>query len=178
MDQAILRHALQNALKYSGRASADAIIGKILKETPERKSDLKALQKEVLEAVETVNRMGRDEKEHSLAELGAPGVKKTERDIFGFMDIKGRVVSAFPPGPEKYPHIGHAKALILNHMLARRHLGRFILRFEDTNPVLVEEKFYSIMQDDFRWLGVDWDELVYASDHMELFYRHAQALIE
>src|SRR5690606_138516 len=117
-----------------------------------------------------------ENQEELLLKLEPNALEKKEhkQDLFGFLKInpEEKVISAFPPGPEKYPHIGHAKALILNYMLAKQHNGKFILRFEDTNPTLVKEEFYKIMQEDFKWLGVTWDELTYASDYMDLYYKH------
>ena len=81
-------------------------------------------------------------------------------------------------GPEKYPHIGHAKALLANYELAKQHNGKFVLRFEDTNPRLVKKEFYKIMLENFEWLGVKWDKLDYASDHMEKFYKLCEELIK
>ncbi|MEK6856380.1 MAG: glutamate--tRNA ligase, partial [Nanoarchaeota archaeon] len=104
-------------------------------------------------------------------------VKKKERDLFSALKLKSGITTAFPPGPEKYPHLGHAKALIMNYELAKRKKGKFVLRFEDTNPELVKEEYYKIMMENFSWLGVQWDELQYASDHMELFYKYAKQLM-
>ena len=88
------------------------------------------------------------------------------------------MITCFPPGPEKYPHIGHAKSMILNYELAQKYKGKFILRFEDTNPDTVQKEFYKVMQEDFKWLGVKWDKLIYASDYMDKYYKYAEKAIK
>ncbi|HEY9703361.1 MAG TPA: glutamate--tRNA ligase, partial [Allocoleopsis sp.] len=106
--------------------------------------------------------------------------EKEERNIFASLGIKDgeQVVSGFPPGPEKYPHIGHAKACLMNYLLAKQYNGKFLLRFEDTNPDLVKAQFYDIMIENFKWLGVEWNELMYASDYMETYYDYASKAIK
>lgn len=91
--------------------------------------------------------------------------------------VAKRVVTTFPPEPSKYPHIGHAKAMFINLEFARRHNGRFILRFEDTNPELAKEEYYRVHLEDYKWLGAEFDEVAYASAHMDDFYRLAEKFI-
>ena len=181
--------ALENAIKFKGKANPGAIVGKLLAEDPELKKEMKVVQKQIVDIVKDVNSMNPDEqqKEFEKADTSVIEekeiVKKEDRDIFAFLMLdeerkNGEIVTAFPPGPEKYPHIGHAKALLLNYLLAKQYDGRFLLRFEDTNPATVEKKYYDIMLENFKWLGVEWDELLYASDHMELYYESAERLIK
>ena len=88
-----------------------------------------------------------------------------------------QVVTRFPPEPNGYLHIGHAKAVTLNHGFAKTFGGRFNLRFDDTNPEKEEEEFMQAIMDDVRWLGCQWDELRYASDYFDQFYEWALELI-
>jgi glutaminyl-tRNA synthetase len=90
----------------------------------------------------------------------------------------GRVVTRFPPEPNGYLHVGHAKAILLNYGLAQEFGGRFHLRFDDTNPVTEEAEFVESMQADVRWLGCDWGEhLYFASDYFSRLYEWALELI-
>jgi glutaminyl-tRNA synthetase len=90
----------------------------------------------------------------------------------------GAVHTRFPPEPNGYLHIGHAKAMWLNYTLAGQFGGKFNLRFDDTNPAKEEEEYVGAIQDDARWLGCDWeDRLCFASDYFETLYGYAQALI-
>ncbi len=88
------------------------------------------------------------------------------------------IVTRFPPEPNGYLHIGHAKAICLNFGIAREFGGRCHLRFDDTNPVREEQEYIDAIQADVRWLGFDWGEhLHYASDYFEQLYAWAQDLI-
>lgn len=90
----------------------------------------------------------------------------------------GRVVTRFPPEPNGYLHIGHAKALHLNFSIAREFGGRCHLRMDDTNPVTEEVEFIEAIKRDVKWLGYDWGEHFYhASDYFEQMYCFAEALI-
>jgi glutaminyl-tRNA synthetase len=90
----------------------------------------------------------------------------------------GRVVTRFPPEPNGYLHVGHAKSILLNYGVAREFGGRFHLRFDDTNPVTEETEFVDSIQADVRWLGCDWGEhLHFASDYFGQLYEWALELI-
>ena len=91
----------------------------------------------------------------------------------------GRVVTRFPPEPNGYLHIGHAKSICLNFGVAAEHPGGVChLRFDDTNPTREDVEFVDSIQEDVRWLGFDWrDHLYYASDYFEQLYALAEQLI-
>ncbi len=90
----------------------------------------------------------------------------------------GRVVTRFPPEPNGYLHIGHAKSICLNFGIARENGGRCHLRFDDTNPVKEEIEYEQSIMDDVRWMGFDWgNHLYYASDYFEQLYDYAVQLI-
>lgn len=90
-----------------------------------------------------------------------------------------RVVTRFPPEPNGYLHIGHAKSICLNFGLARDYGGQCHLRFDDTNPTREEQEFVDAIQADVRWLGFDWGEhLYFASDYFQTMYDLARGLIE
>jgi glutaminyl-tRNA synthetase len=91
----------------------------------------------------------------------------------------GRVHTRFPPEPNGYLHIGHAKAICLNFGLALGYNGLCNLRFDDTNPVKEEEEYVESMKEDIKWLGFDWgDRLYYASDYFDQLYEYAIRLIK
>jgi len=93
---------------------------------------------------------------------------------------EGRVSTRFPPEPNGYLHIGHAKSICLNFGIAAENAGGLCnLRFDDTNPVKEESEYVESIQSDIRWLGFDWgDRLYYASDYFEQFYQYAVQLIK
>lgn len=91
----------------------------------------------------------------------------------------GRVATRFPPEPNGYLHIGHAKSICLNFGLAREFNGTCNLRFDDTNPSKEETEYVDSIQEDVKWLGFDWEErLFYASDYYEELYNFAVFLIK
>jgi len=90
----------------------------------------------------------------------------------------GRVHTRFPPEPNGYLHIGHAKAIILNYSIAKEFGGKFNLRYDDTNPVKESQEYIDAIREDVRWLGADWeDREFYASDYFEQLYQWAVQLI-
>ena len=88
------------------------------------------------------------------------------------------IVTRFPPEPNGYLHIGHAKSICLNFELADEFNGRTNLRFDDTNPVKEDTEYVESIQEDVRWLGFEWDELRFASDYFEELYERAVLLIK
>jgi glutaminyl-tRNA synthetase len=91
----------------------------------------------------------------------------------------GQVVTRFPPEPNGYLHIGHAKAICIDFQIAREFGGRCNLRFDDTNPVKESQEYVDQIQRDIRWLGFEWgDRIYYASDYFERLYEWAETLIK
>jgi glutaminyl-tRNA synthetase len=90
-----------------------------------------------------------------------------------------RVHTRFPPEPNGYLHIGHAKSICLNHGLAVQYAGKFNLRFDDTNPTKEEQEYVDSIIDDVHWLGADWEErLFYASDYFDQLHAWAVQLVQ
>ncbi len=86
--------------------------------------------------------------------------------------VTGRVITRFPPEPNGYLHIGHAKSICLNFGVAAEFGGVCYLRFDDTNPLKEDEEYVESIQHDVHWLGFDWgDRLTYASDYFEQLLR-------
>src|ERR1700681_3311229 len=112
-----------------------------------------------------------------------PGPSNFIRDIM-IEDLKtnkygGRVQTRFPPEPNGYLHIGHAKSICLNFGLAAQFGGKCNLRFDDTNPTKEDVEYVDSIQTDVRWLGFDWeDRLYYASDYFEQLYQWGEQLIK
>ena len=89
----------------------------------------------------------------------------------------GRVATRFPPEPNGYLHIGHAKSICLNFGVAAEHGGTCNLRFDDTNPTKEDVEYVDAIKEDVAWLGFTWDALLYASDYFEQLYQFAVELI-
>ncbi len=104
--------------------------------------------------------------------------QEIEKD-FELPKLEGRkLASRFPPEPNGYLHIGHAKSICLNFGLAQKYGGTCNLRFDDTNPSKEEQEYVDSIQEDVRWLGFQWDNLHYASDYFDQLYEWAVQLIK
>jgi glutaminyl-tRNA synthetase len=90
----------------------------------------------------------------------------------------GRVLTRFPPEPNGYLHIGHAKSICLNFELAKKYNGQTNLRFDDTNPVKEDTEYVDSIKQDIQWLGFQWAQELYASDYFEQIYEFAVQLIK
>lgn len=89
------------------------------------------------------------------------------------------VCTRFPPEPNGYLHIGHAKSILLNYGIAKKYHGKFNMRFDDTNPTKEKTEFVESIKEDIQWLGADWeDRLYFASDYFEKMYEAAVTLIK
>ncbi|NUM59710.1 MAG: glutamine--tRNA ligase/YqeY domain fusion protein [Bdellovibrionaceae bacterium] len=113
-------------------------------------------------------------------EIEAPNFLKQiiEKDIANNTH-QGRVVTRFPPEPNGYLHLGHAKSICLNFGLAQEYKGRCHLRFDDTNPETEETEYIESIKEDVRWLGFDWaNHMYYASDYFDQIYLWAEQLIK
>jgi glutamyl-tRNA synthetase len=177
-----LKYSLQNAVKYEGTASAGSVIGQIIREHPEHKGRMKELQSAANEAVEKVNKLPLDEQRAQLETLAPQLLEKKEHkehDLFGFLKItpSSTVATGWPPEPGKYLHIGHAKAALANYELARRNKGRFVLRYDDTNPSKPKAEFYGLILKDLNWLGIEPDKVDVGSERIYELYPIAEQLI-
>lgn len=89
-----------------------------------------------------------------------------------------KVITRFPPEPNGYLHIGHAKSIVINFGLADEFNGRTNLRFDDTNPLKEDQEYVDAIKEDVKWLGYDWEELHFASDYFDEMYERAVLLIK
>ncbi|WMX14051.1 glutamine--tRNA ligase/YqeY domain fusion protein [Aureispira sp. CCB-E] len=89
-----------------------------------------------------------------------------------------RVLTRFPPEPNGYLHIGHAKAICINFGIAQKYGGKTNLRFDDTNPLTEETRFVNSIQEDIKWLGFEWEKLLFTSDYFDTLYEYALKLIK
>lgn len=100
-----------------------------------------------------------------------------ERDIAAGKN-EARIHTRFPPEPNGYLHIGHAKSICINFGLAKKYNGKCNLRFDDTNPTTEETEYVESIKEDIKWLGFEWDNEYYASDYFEQLYKYALNLID
>src|SRR5690554_2038630 len=88
------------------------------------------------------------------------------------------IITRFPPEPNGYLHIGHAKSITLNFELADEFKGKTNLRFDDTNPLKEDTEYVESIKEDVKWLGFEWEKLLFASDYFEEMYQRAILLIK
>jgi glutamyl-tRNA synthetase len=179
----IRKIALQNAFEHGGETRDKIILGKILGTKPEFRSKVKEISIDISEIVNNVNQLSSDEQkkeiEEKFPEILAPKEKIIERE--GLPELKdaeqGKVITRFPPAPNGYPHIGHAKAAIINSEYAKMYGGKFILRMDDTNPEDTRMEYHAAIKVGLEWLGLEYDIVKNTSDDMELFYEKGLELI-
>ncbi|MBQ1598411.1 MAG: glutamine--tRNA ligase/YqeY domain fusion protein [Lachnospiraceae bacterium] len=114
----------------------------------------------------------------STAEIKSRNFIEEEIDKDLAEGVYDHVITRFPPEPNGFLHIGHAKSIILNYGLAQEYNGAFHMRFDDTNPTKEKSEFAEAIQKDIHWLGAKWDETKYASDYFEQMYEYAVKLIK
>jgi len=177
------KFALQNAVLFQGKANEKAVAGKVIAALKKDGVSPKDIIPVVNAVVKEVNSIPWHTQQEELERL-APELlvkEKKERD-FSLPDLpqaeKGKVVTRFPPEPNGYLHIGHAKAAIIDSEYARLYEGKFILRFDDTNPENAQLEFYEAQKKDLQWLGITWDSEYNTSDHLPTHYKLAEQLLQ
>jgi glutamyl-tRNA synthetase len=176
LDSIISKHVLKNAFEY-GQASAGAVVGKVIAEHPDCKKDMKETMKAISAEIARVSKLDKDAigKEMSGFEYAE---KKEEKKVITIPGAEmGKVVVRFPPEPNGWPHIGHAKAFCLSWSIAKNYGGKVILRWDDTNPEAEKAEFLDAIRSGIKWLGLDYDEEKYCSDSIPEMYTLCEKLI-
>ena len=182
LEKLIYKYALLNAVKHKGHAQRGAVVGVIMASHPEFRSDAQKVIKLTAEIIEAVNSMTLDEQNLEMKNKGIhKAIKERKTEEKGLVDlpnVEGEVVLRFAPNPSGPLHIGHARAVILNHEYIKRYGGKLILRLEDTDPRRVDPKAYQMIEEDLTWLGVKWDEKIIQSSRISIYHQYAEKLIE
>jgi glutamyl-tRNA synthetase len=179
----IRKYALQNAVRYNGKANPGNIIGKVLGENPDLRKKGKELMQQIQEIVKEVNKLGVEKQTEELKNL-APELleKKTEKkkELPELKDAKkGKVVMRFEPSPSGPLHIGHAYVIGLNSEYCKRYDGKMILRIGDTNPENIYEPAYELIAKDAKWVTKkNISEVIVQSGRLEIYYRYMEKLID
>nr|WP_294804146.1 glutamate--tRNA ligase [uncultured Nitrososphaera sp.] len=180
--------ALKNALEHSGKAAFDAVISKFIGSRPDKRSEIKSLIPDIKAVVQAVNAMSASEQKVLLEQL-APGELEAKKQVAAAVEsgprlpplegaVMGGVVTRFPPEPNGYPHIGHAKAAIIDEEYARMYQGKLILRFDDTNPLKEKLEYYDAIAEGLKWLGVKPDVVKNTSDDISKIHELGKKLVE
>ena len=184
LNNIIRKLALQNAFEHGGNTRDKIILSKLLGIRPELRGSMKEVAPQVSDIVSSINAMSITEQETEIAkcfpDILLPKEKTVKQDAFPELaDAKhGMVVTRFPPEPNGYPHIGHAKAAIINTEYAKMYGGKCILRMDDTNPEVERMEYHAAIKVGLEWLGVKFEEIKNTSDDMELFYEKGLELVQ
>ncbi len=175
--------ALLNASEHDGKTRNDTIISKVMGTRPELRSRIKEIIPLITQVVSEVNgipiSIQKSELESNYPDLL---VIKPKQEREGLPPLEGaehgKVITRFPPEPNGYPHIGHAKASIIDEEYAKMYDGKLILRFDDTNPENERLEYYAAIKVGLDWLGIKYDRVKNTSDDMEVIYKKADELLE
>jgi glutamyl-tRNA synthetase len=176
LDSVISKHVLKNAFDY-GKANAASVVGKVIAEAPDCKKDMKTTMSKINAEIARVSKLNKQQIESEMTgfEYVEKKEEKKELDIEGAEE--GKVVVRYPPEPNGWPHIGHAKAFCLSWAIATRYKGKILLRWDDTNPEAEKAEFLDAIRDGIKWLGLHWDKEEYCSDHIPEMYKLCEKLI-
>ena len=181
----IEKYALQNAVKYSAAPKAGAVMGKLMGEHPDLRSRAKEVSPLVAEVLAVVEKTGPEEWQKRLEAI-APELlaelsekKEPDKGLPALEGAEGGVVMRFAPNPNGPPTLGSARGIIVNSEYVKKYGGKFIIRFDDTDPVKKRPmpEAYGWYLEDCAWLGARPDLVITASERVEQYYPIAEELI-
>ena len=180
----IRKTALLNAVGHEGKAQAGALVGKILGEKAALRSQVKELSAVINQVVNEVNSLSLSDQKTIVEKNWPETQKKKEAEEKRLPPLPNAekykpIVTRFSPNPDCVLHLGSARAILLSHEYARLYNGKFILRFEDTDPKVKKPalKFYESIRADLKWLGCKIDEEYIQSDRLPIYYEYTEKLI-
>lgn len=182
----IRKHALINAIRHGGRSEVQPVLGKILADRQEFRSRVDEIVKQVQRIVEEVNLMSLSEQRETVekswpSSLEERRMRQTEKGLIPLPNVDkfDHIITRFSPNPDGALHLGSARAIILSHDYAEKYDGKFLLRFEDTDPKgkppILE--LYASIREDLLWLRCDPDEEIIQSDRLSIYYDLAKRIL-
>jgi glutamyl-tRNA synthetase len=186
IEEIVHKYTLKNAIAHEGKARAGTVLGKILSEKPELKKNVKQIRELVEKITNDLNKLSVTQQrkilEEKWPELLYKEKKVEEKKLppLPNSDKYNKIVTRFSPNPDCVLHLGSIRALILSHDYARIYDGKFLLRFEDTDPRLKKSvlEFYDLIREDIEWLGCKWDKEYIQSDRIPIYYDYAKKIID
>jgi len=182
----IRKNALLNAVRHDGKAQPGPVIGKILGEKAEFRTRVKELSSLVNGVIREVNELTPDEQKNIVMEKWPEALVKEKAEEEKHLpplpnaEKYSQVVTRFSPNPDCVLHMGSARAIVLCYEYAHIYKGKFILRFEDTDPKLKRPvlEFYDSIREDLSWLRCKPDEEYIQSDRISIYYEYAERLLK
>lgn len=175
------KYALENAVKHGGKATAGAVVGKVMSESQDARARAKDVAPLVAAVVADVNAMSPEAQQAAFAEVESTLVKKEKEERGPLKPLpnatKGKVVLRLAPNPSGPPHFGHGRGMIITDQYKRMYDGTFILRFDDTDTTVKPPwpPAYEMFVETVTWLtGSAPDRVIYASDHLARYYEVAE----
>ncbi|MCH1770594.1 MULTISPECIES: glutamate--tRNA ligase [Metallosphaera] len=183
LEEIVYKYALWNAVKHNGQAQVGPVVSKVFAERPELKANAKEVVKLAEKMVAKVNAMSLEQQTAELQkypELLEERKKEEKKTLSPLPNVKGTVVTRFAPNPDGPLHLGNARAAVLSFEYAKMYKGKFILRFDDTDPKVKKpiKEAYDWIRDDLRWLNITWDLEFKASERMSAYYNVAKVMLE
>ena len=174
-------YSLANAVEHKGEAQSKSVLGKILSEQPELRSKLQMVRSIIEDEVRKINRLTPERQQEELDKLDYKKEEKVEKkkELPDLEVGRNNFVVRFAPNPDGALHLGNARPAIISHEYAKKYKGKFILRFDDTDPKIKipEKQFYAWAREDLKWLEIVPDKEVIASSRLSIYNSHAVKLI-
>lgn len=183
IEEKIWTHALRNAILHKGEARLESVISGLMSEGEE--IEPKEIMDDVKEIIKEVNELSVNVQKKEAEKLGVK-IKKEKEVESGLPvvenEVKGGVITRAAPNPNGPFHLGNSRAYILSYLYADRNDGRFILRYDDTDPATPEKspqkEFYDWIEEDLEWLGCKPDLIIRASDRIDVYYNITKELLD
>ncbi len=177
--EVIERFALENAVKYKGKANVGAVIGKVFSESKDINKD--KIIEEVKKIVKEVNKLNIKEQYEKLKLYGLPKKKKVKKEILPKLkNVKEKVVMRLAPYPSGPLHMGNARTFLLNDYYCKKYKGKLYLIIDDTigsKEKRIVREAYKLIPEGLKWLGIKYDEILYKSGRLKIYYKYAEELI-
>lgn len=181
LDKLVKKYVLINATEHSGTAQPKSVLGKLLADSPDLRNQVLDLRYRIETVVNDINSWSLERQKSELDKLGGyQPVKKLEKKVLPELEYSGKFVVRFAPNPDGALHLGNVRPAILNDEYRKKYKGKFILRFDDTDPKvkIPEKKFYKWIKDDLKWLKIKWNKEITASKRINIYYKYAVELIK
>lgn len=183
MEDLIYKYALQNAVKFKGKANVGAVIGKVISEMPSARG--KELAMKAQEIVKKINSMTSKQQIEELNKVAPELLEKKEHKVRGLPElknVKGKVVMRIAPYPSGPLHIGNARTFVLNDAYTKKYKGRLFLVIDDTigsEQKTISKEAYKLIPEGLTWLEINFDKkIVYKSDRLKFYYKYATEIIK